>query len=691
MTEKKKKAPNKLKASKRFKLISLAICLFGLLVLGKALKTMLTEDKYWSVVREQFTILGEPDKAMRGNLYDCNGKLLVGSVPEYRLYVDFQVTDKNDTLAAKRGQHVRDSIFLTQRDAICEGLADIFPEYDKQYFYNQLTKGFVTRNRACRIYPHNATYIQMQEVKKLPMFCESKIKGGFYPQTIPQRKKPYGTIAGRVLGTLQPDSGIAKSGLEACYDTILQGTDGITHWSKVRNKQVQFYDVKAVNGHDLMTTIDIDIQDVADKALRRELEYLRNMKLGTPDMGVAIVLEAATGDVKAMVNLCLKKDGTYDEVLNAAITQRMEPGSTFKTASIMAALEDGRIKRSDKVDCAPGKIRMHGCNMIDHNYSRGGYQTLTVDEVLMYSSNIGVSKLIDEHYKDDPENFIAALKREGMGIPLGLPFSEKFDPLIKDPKTSKSWSKASLPWISIGYESLIPPISTVAFYNGIANNGKMMRPRFVKAEMENDVVVREFAPVVLREQMASPQTIKDIQEILHRVVADGLGSKAHSNKGFEASGKTGTAQIAAEGGGGYHNKRRYLVSFCGFFPSDNPKYTCLVCIRKPGSPASGGGMCGPVFREISEFVMAHGNYRDLGTAADSTSVFTANVKATMDNSTMQQGTMPDLTGLGARDALFALQKLGIKGRLNGTGSVVSQSVKPGIAVEKGITVELILK
>ena len=698
--------------SNRFRVLFFVMCAIGCYILGTALTVMLPPERdYWVAVSKQFTRTNIKLPANRGNLLACDGQLLAGSVPEYRLYMDYVVIDK-DSAARVKAQEWRDSAFKEDLDSMATGLARIFPDKSEKWFRERLLKGKKAGSHAWRIYPKHASYIQLQECRELPLLRETSLKGGFYYEPIIQRKKPYGALASRTLGDLLRDSsGSAKCGLELSFDSILRGTPGIGHRTKVRNQRVSFVDVEPQDGHDLLTTIDVNIQDVADKALRK--------KLKEPDVngevGIAIVMEVATGDVKAIVNLTRASNGEYYEVKNNAVSDLMEPGSTFKTASIMVGLEDGTIKKTDRVDCTGGIYQMHGRFMKDHNWRKGGYGSLTVSEILEQSSNIGVSRLIDQAYHDNPQKYVDGLRREGVGIPLDLPFVGKGEPKVPRPNDPKRyWSKTDLPWMSIGYVTMLPPISTLTFYNAIANGGKMVKPRFVTAELSNGKVVRNFPTEVIKESICSKQTLNDIQEILEKVVSKGLGRKAgNGGKYFKVSGKTGTAQIASSGGRGYHSGvTRYMVSFCGYYPSDAPKYSTLVCIVKSGLPASGGGQCGPVFSEISQYVMSKGIFRSPKDAADSTSLFvpmmgagskedahmlTRQIGLSPDSISIQSADsvglnkMPDVTGMGARTALYALRERGLQVTLKGRGRVTDQSKEAGTPVKRGEQVQLTLE
>ncbi len=675
--------PDKKNSVKRFLIICILMGLISVYILGKATYTMTSQQEYWTEVSKIFVRENLEVPATRGNIYDCKHRLMAGSVPEYRMYMDYVVIDK-DTTARRKAQEWRDAEFNLKLDSISEGLARIFPDRDAQWFRKRLLDGKRRRSHAWRIYPYHATYIQYKECKKLPLLRESSFKGGFYAEVSMQRKHPYGSLAYRTIGDLWRDSDAAKNGLELSFDSILRGKNGVSHRMKVRNRRVTIIDEEPVNGHDLLTTIDVDIQDMAEKALVSKLQE--------PDVngeiGIAIVMEVKTGDIKAIVNMHRGDDGSYYEKKNSAISDLMEPGSTFKTASMMVAIDDGKVDMHSTRDCAGGVYMMHGRAMKDHNWRRGGYGVLTVSQILEQSSNIGISRIIDENYHNNPQEFVDGLRRIGVGIPLDLPFVGKGEPIVPQPNSKiRYWSNTDLAWMSIGYMTMLPPISTLTFYNAIANGGRMVKPRFVKAEMEDGQIIREFPTEVIKEQICKPSTLKQIQECLHNVVAIGLGRKAgNGGKLFEVSGKTGTAQFSENGSYASH---KYMVSFCGYYPSDAPQYSCIVCIVKRGLPASGGGQCGPVFRQISQFVMAQQEPRDASSAADSLSVFTPEVKVGRSAAdSVSDNRVPDTRGMGAKDAVYVLKKRGFKVNLQGTGSVKSQSIAPDTEAKRGSTIIL---
>ena len=703
--------PKQKKIMLRYSFVILLMVLVGIAIVFKAGVIMFAERSYWEDVADRFIKENVSVRPNRGNIISSDGQLMASSLPEYRIYMDF-----------KAGGEIKDSLLMLHLDSICEGLHQIFPDKSKAEFKKHILKGRKQGSRNYLLYPKRISYIQYKEAKSLPVFNMSKFRGGFHEQAFNQRKKPFGSLAMRTLGDMYPDlEQGAKNGLELHYDSILKGREGITHRQKVRNQYLNIVDIPPVDGCDIITTIDVSMQDIAEKALIDELKEING------NVGVAILMEVKTGEVKAIVNMTKCNDGEYREIRNNAVSDMMEPGSTFKTASIMVALEDGKITPDQNVDTGHGVYMMHGRPMRDHNWTRGGYGVIDVTKVLMVSSNIGVSRLIDENYHDQPQKFVEGIYKLGLNTPLDLdiPGAAK-KPNIRMPNKD-NWSKTALAWMSIGYETQVPPINTLTFYNAIANNGVMVKPKFVKSIMKDGDVIEEIPTQVLNPAIASPKTIEQIQTILEKVVSEGLGKRAGS-KQFHVSGKTGTAQVS-QGKGGYKNgPMKYLVSFCGYFPSEEPKYSCIVAIQKPGLPASGGQMAGKVFSEIAERVYAKHLAQDIMEAKDSTAILIPNVKhgdlaaaqfvleeidiktGELDKSAtnkpiwgniiqnddhiaftpkeIQEKRVPNVIGMGAKDAVYLLETLGLKVRLTGIGKVRSQSIPAGNTLQKGKTIQL---
>ena len=674
----------------RYTFIILLMVLVGLAIVFKAGVIMFAERQYWQDVADRFVKENVTVRPNRGNIISSDGQLMASSLPEYKIYMDF-----------KAGGELKDSLLMLYLDSICDGLHQIFPDKSKAEFKSHILKGRKKGSRNYLLYPKRVSYIQYKEAKRLPVFNMSKYRGGFHEQSFNQRKKPFGSLAMRTLGDMYSDMTLgAKNGLELQYDSILKGQEGITHRQKVRNQWLNIVDIPPVDGCDIITTIDVGMQDIAEKALLDQLKEIGG------NVGVAILMEVKTGEVKAIVNMTKGNDGIYREVKNNAVSDMMEPGSTFKTASIMVALEDGYITPDQLVDTKNGVYMMHGRPMKDHNWTRGGYGVIDITKVLMVSSNIGVSRVIDENYEHQPEKYVEGRYKLGLATPLNLDIpGAAHKPYIRKP-TKENWYKTALPWMSIGYETQVPPMNTLAFYNAIANNGVMVKPKFVKAIVKDGKVVEEIPTEVLNPAIASPKTIEQIQMILEKVVSEGLGKPAGS-KQFHVSGKTGTAQVS-KGTGGYKTGRmQYLVSFCGYFPSEAPKYSCIVAIQKSGLPASGGLMAGSVFSEIAERVYAKHLAQDLKEAKDSTAILIPDVKqgelaeakfildeidakpvTLNENKKYDPNRVPNVVGMGAKDAVFALESVGLKVKLIGMGKVKSQSIPAGNTLQKGKTIQL---
>jgi cell division protein FtsI (penicillin-binding protein 3) len=698
----------------RYKIIGYLMVLLGIMIVGKALYTATVKRDYWMKVADRLKRDSVDVKPVRGNILSCDGRLMASSLPEFKLYMDF-----------KAGGDEKDSLWNEKVDSICEGLHDIFPEKSAAEFKRDLEEGHKIMSQNWPIWKKRVSYDVYTEVKKLPVFNLKPFKGGFHTETFNARQRPFGSLAQRTVGDMFGAKDTARCGLELSFDSILRGKSGIVQRKKVMNKYLSITERPPIDGADIVTTIDVGMQDLAERALIDELKLING------NVGVAIVMEVQTGDVKAIVNMTKCDDGEYREVKNDAVSDLLEPGSVFKTASIMVALDDGVVDTNYHVDTFGGIMDMHGAKMRDHNWHRGGYGRLSLPQTLEYSSNIGVSRIIDEHYGKNPEKFVQGIHRLGLAEDLRIPLVGSSPARIRMPKMDKTgkhwanWSKTALAWMSIGYETQVPPISTLTFYNAIANNGKMMRPRFVKQVVKNGEVLMDFPPEVIREQICKEKTLKEIQTILYHVVSQGLGKKAGSPS-FKVAGKTGTAQISKGAGGYKSGQMNYLLSFAGYFPADAPRYSCIVCIQKSGLPASGGGMSGVVFHHIAEGIMAQDLKLSVADARDSLSVLLPEVKngnilaadyvlsrlgvktnenwsgsyasgnpiwgttSHQNNQVMltkvdnvQAGQMPDVTGMGARDAVYLLESKEVKVRIEGRGKVVSQSLPAGHQIKKG--------
>lgn len=711
------------KVMPRFSAIAIVMSLLALAVIAKSFYIMTAKRDYWLKVAERQKKDSVTVKPNRGNILSCTGQLMASSLPEFKVFMDFK--------ALKIANN--DSLWDAKQDSICLCLHKIFPERSIEEFKRNLTEGRAKESRHWAVYDKRVDYNTFTEIKAIPVFRLKSNKGGFHWEEFNARTRTYGSLAGRTIGAMFGAKDTARFGLELSYDSILRGTNGIVHRRKVRDKFLNITDTPPIDGADIVTTIDVSMQDLAERSLIEELKEIN------ANVGVAIVMDVPTGDIKAIVNMEKCFDGEYREIHNHAVSDLLEPGSVFKPASILVALDDGVVDTTYRVETAGGVWPMYGRDMKDHNWRKGGYGMLTLAQTLWYSSNIGVSRIIDDHYRNNPEKFVKGIYRTGLHDDLKIPLVGATSARIRMPHKNNhgqydNWAKTSLPWMSIGYETQVPPISTLTFYNTIANNGKMMRPRFVSKIVKNGETIMEFPPEVMRPQIAKEKSIKELQTILEQVVSVGLGRKAGSPN-FKVAGKTGTAQVSKGAGGYKAGGTNYLVSFAGYFPADNPRYSCIVCIQKSGLPASGGSMSGKVFHDIAEGIMAQSLKLDVKDAKDSASVFVPDVKdgnilaadyvlthlgiktnvnwsgsyangnpiwgrtehagsrsiRMIKEKQYSKRAVPDVSDMGARDAIFMMESRGIKTKIYGRGKVVKQTLAPGLPVKKGMVCAIYLE
>ncbi len=711
------------KVMPRFSAIAIVMSLLALAVIAKSFYIMTAKRDYWLKVAERQKKDSVTVKPNRGNILSCTGQLMASSLPEFKVFMDFK--------ALKIANN--DSLWDAKQDSICLCLHKIFPERSIEEFKRNLTEGRAKESRHWAVYDKRVDYNTFTEIKAIPVFRLKSNKGGFHWEEFNARTRTYGSLAGRTIGAMFGAKDTARFGLELSYDSILRGTNGIVHRRKVRDKFLNITDTPPIDGADIVTTIDVSMQDLAERSLIEELKEIN------ANVGVAIVMDVPTGDIKAIVNMEKCFDGEYREIHNHAVSDLLEPGSVFKPASILVALDDGVVDTTYRVETAGGVWPMYGRDMKDHNWRKGGYGMLTLAQALWYSSNIGVSRIIDDHYRNNPEKFVKGIYRTGLHDDLKIPLVGATSARIRMPHKNShgqydNWAKTSLPWMSIGYETQVPPISTLTFYNTIANNGKMMRPRFVSKVVKDGETIMEFPPEVMRPQIAKEKSIKELQTILEQVVSVGLGRKAGSPN-FKVAGKTGTAQVSKGAGGYKAGGTNYLVSFAGYFPADNPRYSCIVCIQKSGLPASGGSMSGKVFHDIAEGIMAQSLKLDVKDATDSASVFVPDVKdgnilaadyvlthlgiktnvnwsgsyangnpiwgrtehagsrsiRMIKEKQYSKRAVPDVSDMGARDAIFMMESRGIKTKIYGRGKVVKQTLAPGLPVKKGMVCAIYLE
>lgn len=684
-----------------------------------AFDTAFVERDKWLKVAESQQRPNRLVLPSRGNIYSSDGKLMATSVPRYYMYMDFKAEGlKEDTFFRGKNNGV---------DSLAFHLSRLLKDKSPAGYKEHLIKGWNSKSRQYLVYKGQVSYTDLKEIRKFPFIRLGKNRSGFYTREMVRRQKPFGTLASRTIGDIYGEieaEGISKgkNGLELQYDSLLRGEPGLNAVRRIEGRWTDVTEVEPVHGMDLVTTINIDLQDITEKSLVDKLKEI------DAESGTAVVMEVATGEIKAITNMARVGEGRYAETKNHAVADEIEPGSTFKVASMMVALEDGVCLPGDTVNVGNGVYMYKGARMTDHNSNRGGYGKITAEEAIWFSSNIGVAKLMLKGYEDNPSKFIDGLYRVGMTADLNLEIPGSGRSKIKHPKdTTRTWSKISLPWISFGYETQVPPINTLTFFNAIANGGKMVKPLFTREIQKNGKTVQTFSPEVLIPSICSDSTLAVIQDMLLGVVEKGTG-KAVQSDALRIAGKTGTAQIAT---GGVYRTSGHQVSFCGYFPADEPKYSCIVVIRRPriGYP-SGGTMSGGVVKSIAEKiysthtfvdvrkmekdsmavdlpVVKGGNRQavenilgkfDIKFSADS--VNTQWVAASLDKEddrvkvsdvTIRDGLVPRVVGMGARDAIYLMEKAGLQVSLSGVGRVVSQSLSPGQKINKGQTVQLTLK
>lgn len=713
---------NRDKARLRYNIMMAVFVVVGILVMFKMFVVMFFERSYWNDVSRYSVKWDITIPAKRGNILSDEGLLMASSLPQYRVHLDFATSERGEKRRAV-DQQKKDSMFLKYLDDACLRMHEIYPSMSVQEFKSYYQKGKSQKTHWYALIPGNRplSYNQYKALRAQMPWLTQKNYGWFYTSEEQiSRKKPFGSLATRTLGDLFGAKDSARYGLELSFDSLLRGTPGIGHQEKIQNVSRIVADVPQIDGCDVVTTLNIEMQDIAERALRRELELVNAIS------GVAVLMEVPTGDIKAMTSLTRNGDGYY-EVQNNAVKELFEPGSTFKSVSMMIGIDDGKISINDSVFCENGSYRFHGVEMTDHNKNRGGYGMLSVPEVLMYSSNIGTAKLIHKAYGDNPTDFVDGIYRIGVNRHFTMQLTGTAAPVVR---RDGYWDATRLPWMSIGYNSQLPVINTVTFYNAIANGGKMVEPRLVTKVVKDGRTVQEFPVVVANKAICKESTLKDMQYMLERVVTDGLAKQAGSEY-FRVAGKTGTAQVSKGSVGYKSGATNYLLSFCGYFPADKPQYSMIVAIRTAGGVASGGGIAGPVFHEISEKVMARTNTRSLALAEDTIRgkmprVLSGDLSkaekvmkkmkidaqwgdlAEFDRDSVWGTTtrqdenvvlnpreyhtnlVPNVVGMGAQDALYLLESVGLKVGISGVGRVYSQSIPAGTAIGKGnyITIRL---
>lgn len=640
----------------------------------------------------------------RGEILDINFTPLVTSISYYDIHMDPTVVDEE--------------VFNDQISGLANGLAKMYSNRSAREWENYIRTGRKRGNRYLKI-KTKASNDERRSLAKLPIYNLGRMKGGLIDNDVTViRKMPYNELLRRTLGYVSEDGKGLKVGLEGAYDYYLAGQYGEEIEQKISTgwKKTGQIVKEAVEGADVVTSIDIEIQEVAHS------ELLKQLQTHKAKYGCVVVMDVKTGFVKAIVNLALASDGNYYESYNLAIGTKEVPGSTFKLASLMAGLEDQKFSIYDKVKCAPKYTYYRSSLNEAHGQDHG---TISIKQAFELSSNV-ISKVINSAYKGDEQAFIDRIKSFGLGEKLGIELSGEATPTLYEPGT-KNWSGISLPWLAVGYETQQTPLQTLAFYNAVANNGKLVKPQFVKQIKRGAEIVKDFSPIVLNSQICSNKTLRDLQLCLEGVMKNGTGKRLNSSY-FEIAGKTGTAEILNDDMR-YGNKgeKKYLASFVGYFPVQDPIYSCIVSIAASGENIYGASVSGTVFSAIANKVYAtslqyhnainenasklkeapismNGSLYDLvmvlnkfnvpyfkSTDSEWVSTVASGNKVELKKKEIKKGIVPNVTGMTAKDAIYIIESIGMSAKINGYGVVYKQSYAPGSPAFNGGLIELMLK
>ena len=691
--------------SKRAKNINLRIIglyLFVLLiavaVVSKIVKVQQFDDLINTSSQPRFFTVEAP----RGNILSDDGSLLAISMPLYNIFLDMSV--------------MSDVLFERHIVEISDALADLFEdktaeEYDQ---FLRLAKNS-KKNKYVRL-QLKVTHNDLIVLKSLPIFKLGQNRGGLIAEQRPNRETPFGLLAQRTVGVLRD---VNPVGIERAFNQTLSGVDGRHLKRKIAQKVWVPQDSEGnylpKAGKDIVTTINIDMQDVAEKALERTLIK------ENADWGCVVLMEVETGEVKVIANLMKDTLDRVNEKYNYALAMHDAPGSTFKLASIIAGLEDGKFSVKDSVDLQRGRVKYYDRVMRDSPHD---FRKATIEKAFIISSNVGISKIINDSYKSDPTEYIDRIYKMGLSTPLQLELP--YPPALKMPVPNKGgWSGITLPWMSTGYEMALSPLHMLTFYNAIANKGKMMNPIFTTAILEDGKEIEYKKPVVVNPSICSESTIEEIMPLLVGVVEEGTAQNIRTNK-YRIAGKTGTTVLNYAGRKEGEDKK-YQASFAGFFPADNPKYSCIVVISNPkNGQVYGGKVAAPIFKELADKVYAldmdihnpisiaeslknlpkvkqgetdktkvvlsqlniDSETTDAAYMISQTTKSSVNLLVRKVEEDLQNGRMPSLKGMNLQDAVYLLETYGFSVVTSGSGGVVKQSIKKGESIEKGSVIKL---
>ncbi|MDD3858898.1 MAG: penicillin-binding transpeptidase domain-containing protein, partial [Bacteroidales bacterium] len=679
---------------------------FGLFVIGKIIYFQFFYDKEKINEAIKSTRVYTSIEPLRGNIYSFDGKLLATSVAYFEAGID------------PNCDAITQEVFDENLDSLSLCLSQLFPEKSQMQFAEELMEARDNGSRYYR-FSFNIKYSDFKLLQNFPLLRKGRTKGGFVYQKTYKREKPFGELGRRTIGT-EPAVGRKGVGLEDAYDKELRGIEGYTVKEKIPgNMWMPVEDANYIepkDGYDLYTTIDIGLQDVAESALEKQL-----IKHGA-EYGTVVVMEVKTGKVRAIANLKLHPEGYYYEYTNYAVAHASDPGSTFKLASVIVALEDGYIKSDDLIETGNGTTYYYGKEMKDTK--EGGYGTITVQRAFEVSSNVGISKIISKEYKHQPGKFIAGLQRLHLHEPLNVVIRGETTPVIHSPG-KKGWSGLSLTQISVGYELQITPLQILAFYNAIANNGVLLRPIFAESLSYRGEIVKQFEPEIIDEQICSLETIEVVKKMMEGVVSDGTAKNIKSND-YKIAGKTGTAQMNY---GSDTTRVKYHASFVGYFPAEDPEYSCIVSIYKPSRGGFYGNVvAGPVFKEIADKIYASnpkyhrftsnftisssipiakkGNKKETEIVYSWLQIITNASKVAQTDWVLSSADelkivykpvnysdktkIPNVINMGLKDAIVILEQCGMKVNVHGRGRIKKQVPAPGNGFREGDLITLYL-
>jgi cell division protein FtsI (penicillin-binding protein 3) len=686
-------------------LVYFIIALLAIVLVIRILILQYVQRGKWAEMSEKYVYKTAEMPANRGDILTSDGRILASSVPYYTIYMD------------TRSSGMSSSTFSKGINGLSAGLSHILGERSTTGWKSAITEARKKGDRYYLIH-RKVDYETLKKLKELPIFREGQYKGGMVAQAENRRILPGSDLAARTIGYLNLGSEGNEVGVEGAFDKDLAGKNGVAVKQRLTGGDWIIVEgpnsVESRDGNDVVTTLDLDLQDVASTAL------LNQLRKNNADHGCAVLMEVATGNIKAIANLGMQSDGDYQESYNYAIGESTEPGSTFKLPSLMAAIEDGVIDTGDIVDTGAGSVKFYNQTIRDTKE----HGRLTVKQVFEESSNVGTSKLIYEHYKNNPKDFVNRLYAMRLNKPLDIQLKGEGEPLIRYPG-DKLWSGLTLPMMSHGYEVQLTPLQILTFYNAVANDGKMMRPLFVSAIMRNGRVLKSYEPEVIINSIASRSTIRKAKKMMEGVVEHGTATNLR-NPNYRIAGKTGTAQIARDKYGYKTGERiSYSASFVGYFPAENPLYSCIVVVNSPSNGVYFGNVvAGTVFKEISDKVYATRFFRDYKpenkddikpSAPEAGNGFRADINEVLKNLDIryrrtadddwvatresgdtvrlagvkiQKGLVPDVRGMSLRDAIYLLENSGIRVKYSGKGRVLRQSPEHGARYSDGSVVSL---